>query len=431
MKNKTTDRLFAFIDSSPTSFHAVENLARRLSGEGVEQLFEHERWQLEPGKRYFVTRNQSSLLAFAVPEHYSGMQIVAAHSDSPAYRVKNTGSITVEKHYTKLNIERYGGMIPQSWMDRPLSLAGRVIVRTAAGVKSVLVHFDRDLAVIPSLAIHLSRGTETAPLNPQIDMLPLLGDETTDYTALLAEAAGCDKEDVAAADIYLSVRQKGTYAGPKDELILSPRLDDLQCAFAGTEAFLAAENPDKLLICAVFDNEEVGSRTKQGADSTFLTDTLARIREALGISEAAFLQSVANSFMVSADNAHAVHPNYGGKYDETNRTYLNGGVVVKYSANQSYTTDAVSAAVFTEICRRADVPVMVFHNRSDVLGGGTLGNIANSHLSLNTVDIGVPQLAMHAAMETAGAADTEYMVRAMTAFYNADIRQTADGTYKF
>lgn len=359
------------------------------------------------------------------------MQIVAAHSDSPTFRVKTGAEITVEGHYKKLNTEGYGGMILSSWFDRPLSLAGRAVVRTDAGVKTVLVNIDRDLLVIPSLAIHMTRGMADQKLNPQVDLLPLFGDEKADYTALVAAAAGVAPEDLLAGDLFLYPRQKGTVAGAQGEFIVAPRLDDLQCAFSAVTSFLAAENAEKLNVCAVFDNEEVGSRTKQGADSTFLTDTACRIRAALGIGEAEWLEKLPESFMLSADNAHAVHPNYAAKCDETNRCYLNGGIVVKYSANQKYTTDAVSASVFGEICRRAGVPVMVFHNRSDMAGGSTLGNIANAHLSLNTVDIGIPQLAMHACVETAGARDTDYMVRAMTAFYEADIRRTADGAYTF
>lgn len=429
--NETNRKLLEFIDKSPSCFHAVENLAALLEDAGCTRLFENQPWRLEAGKRYFVLRNGSSLLAFSVPQRFGGMQIVAAHSDSPTFRVKTGAEITVEGRYKKLNTEGYGGMILSSWFDRPLSLAGRAVVRTDAGVGTVLVNIDRDLLVIPSLAIHMTRGMADQKLNPQVDLLPLFGDEKADYTALVAAAAGVAPEDLLAGDLFLYPRQKGTVAGAQGEFIVAPRLDDLQCAFSAVTSFLAAENAEKLNVCAVFDNEEVGSRTKQGADSTFLTDTACRIRAALGIGEAEWLEKLPESFMLSADNAHAVHPNYAAKCDETNRCYLNGGIVVKYSANQKYTTDAVSASVFGEICRRAGVPVMVFHNRSDMAGGSTLGNIANAHLSLNTVDIGIPQLAMHACVETAGARDTDHMVRAMTAFYEADIRRTADGAYTF
>lgn len=430
MHQEINKKLFNFIDNSPSGFHAVENLCAMLEEAGAERLSENRPWNLTPGKRYFVTRNGSSVLAFSVPEDYTGMLIVSAHSDSPTFRVKTGGEITVEKRYKKLNTEGYGGMILSTWFDRPLSLAGRAVVRTANGVETKLVHIDRDLLVIPSLAIHMSRGADQK-LNPQVDLLPLFGSADTDYKALIAEAAGAEKEDLLQSDVFLYPRQACTVTGAAEEFILAPRLDDLQCAFAGMEAFLRAENPKKLTLCAVFDNEEVGSRTKQGADSTFLTDTVHRIMDALGVPETQWLQHMADSFMLSADNAHAVHPNYAGKCDETNRCYLNGGIVIKFSANQRYTTDAVSASVFSEICRRADVPVMYFHNRSDMPGGSTLGNIANAHLSLNTVDIGIPQLAMHSAVETAGAQDTAHMVNAMTAFFNTDLQMTEDGAYTF
>ena len=284
--NETNRKLLEFIDKSPSCFHAVENLAAMLEDAGCTRLFENQPWRLEAGKRYFVLRNGSSLLAFSVPQRFGGMQIVAAHSDSPTFRVKTGAEITVEGRYKKLNTEGYGGMILSSWFDRPLSLAGRAVVRTDAGVKTVLVNIDRDLLVIPSLAIHMTRGMADQKLNPQVDLLPLFGDEKADYTALVAAAAGVAPEDLLAGDLFLYPRQKGTVAGAQGEFIVAPRLDDLQCAFSAVTSFLAAENAEKLNVCAVFDNEEVGSRTKQGADSTFLTDTACRIRGALGIGEA-------------------------------------------------------------------------------------------------------------------------------------------------
>ncbi len=425
--SETTQNLLHFIDKSPSCFHAVESLTAMLEAAGCERLYENRPWTLERGRRYFVTRNGSSVLAFAVPERFCGMQIVSAHSDSPTFRVKSGGEITVEGHYKKLNTEGYGGMILSSWFDRPLSLAGRAVVRTETGVKSVLVHIDRDLLVIPSLAIHMSRGMAEQKLNPQVDLLPLFGSEKADYPALIAQAAGVEKENLLSSDVFLYPRQKGTVTGAENEFIVAPRLDDLQCAFSGMTAFLAAENSEKLNICAVFDNEEVGSRTKQGADSTFLTDVLTRAGAALGATDGEIRAAIASSFMASADNAHAVHPNHPEKYDAQNRTFMNGGVVIKHNANQKYTTDAVSCAVFSSLCAMAGVPVQHFANRSDMLGGSTLGNIANRHASMNTVDIGLAQLAMHSSYETAGCADAEYMVRALVALYSRNIVMRADG----
>lgn len=271
--SETTEKLLKFIDASPSCFHAVKNICVMLEDAGCIRLLENETWTLEKGKRYFTTRNGSSVLAFSVPENYNGMQIVSAHSDSPTFRVKSGAEITVEGHYKKLNTEGYGGMILSTWFDRPLSLAGRAVVRTESGVRSVLLNIDRDLCIIPSLAIHMTRGMADHKLNPQVDLLPLLGGENADYNALIAEEAGVKKEDVISSDMFLYPRQHGVVFGMENEFIASPRLDDLQCAFSATEAFLNAENKEKLLISAVFDNEEVGSLTKQGADSTFLTAT--------------------------------------------------------------------------------------------------------------------------------------------------------------
>ena len=423
------DDLFEFLQGAVTPYHAAAIAAAWLDAAGYTRLEEADYWNLEAGKGYYITRNGSSVIAWRVPEHaIGGWRIAASHSDSPCWKIKNE---KVENDgCSRLSVEGYGGMILSTWFDRPLSLAGRAVVRTESGVKSVLLNIDRDLCIIPSLAIHMTRGMADHKLNPQVDLLPLLGGENADYNALIAEEAGVKKEDVISSDMFLYPRQHGVVFGMENEFIASPRLDDLQCAFSATEAFLNAENKEKLLISAVFDNEEVGSLTKQGADSTFLTDTVRRIASALNIPEAEWLRKMPDSFMLSADNAHAVHPNYTEKCDQTNRCYLNGGIVIKYSANQKYTTDSVSAAVFGEICRKAEVPVMIFHNRSDMAGGSTLGNISNGHLSLNTVDIGIPQLAMHSCVETAGEKDTAYMVKAMTAFYNADIRQTACMCFK-
>ena len=429
--SETTEKLLKFIDASPSCFHAVKNICVMLEDAGCIRLLENETWALEKGKRYFTTRNGSSVLAFSVPENYNGMQIVSAHSDSPTFRVKSGAEIIVEGHYKKLNTEGYGGMILSTWFDRPLSLAGRAVVRTESGVKSVLLNIDRDLCIIPSLAIHMTRGMADHKLNPQVDLLPLLGGENADYNALIAEEAGVKKEDVISSDMFLYPRQHGVVFGMENEFIASPRLDDLQCAFSATEAFLNAENKEKLLISAVFDNEEVGSLTKQGADSTFLTDTVRRIASALNIPEAEWLRKMPDSFMLSADNAHAVHPNYTEKCDQTNRCYLNGGIVIKYNANQRYTTDAVSGAVFQAICQEAGGPVQRYSNRADLPGGSTLGNISTAHLSVPTVDIGLPQLAMHSVCETAGAADTDYLVKAMTAYFSRDFHRDRDGGIVF
>lgn len=431
---KITEKLLRFLEDSPTSFHAVANMAARLREAGFEELQEAERWQLSAGGSYFVTRNMSSLIAFKVPgKDFSGFQIISSHSDSPTFKIKENPEMEVEHHYVKLNVEKYGGMLCAPWFDRPLSIAGRLVVRECGGLRTKLVNIDRDLVMIPNLAIHMNRQVNDGyAYNAQSDMLPLYGSEAAAGTLMkiIAKSAGVAEEDILGHDLYLYNRMKGSIWGAEEEFFSCGRIDDLQCAFGSLEGFLAGGHPDSVSVHAVLDNEEVGSTTKQGAASTFLSDTLKRLNAALGRSEEQYLTALASSFMVSADNAHGVHPNYADKADPTNRPYLNGGIVVKFNANQKYTTDAVSAAVFRDVCVRAGVPVQTFTNRSDMVGGSTLGNISNTHVALNTVDIGLPELAMHSPYETAGVRDTEYLIRASAQFFSTSLKAEGDGSYR-
>ena len=387
------------------------------------ELKENQRWNIECGKHYFVTRNDSSLIAFTIPENgINKMHILTSHSDSPTFKIKENPEIEVEKHYVKLNVEKYGGMLCAPWFDRPLSVAGRVIIKdkTNGQFASKLVNIDRDLVMIPNLAIHMNREINSGyNYNAQKDLLPLYGCGSPKGTFMeqIAEAAGVEKDEILGHDLFLYNRQEGSIWGASEEFISSGRLDDLQCAFASLQGFLSGEKKDCMAVHCVLDNEEVGSGTKQGAASTFLFDTLIRVHEALGYDGEDYRVHLADSFMISADNAHAVHPNYTEKADPTNRPYLNEGIVLKFNANQKYCTDAVSAAMFRDLCKRADVPVQTFTNRSDMAGGSTLGNISNTQVALNTVDIGLPQLAMHSPYETAGVKDTEYLVRAAKEFF--------------
>ena len=430
-----TEKLLTFLENSPTSFHAVENMAVRLRGEGFEELKEADCWSIEAGGRYFVTRNMSSLIAFRVPgKDFTGFQIISSHSDSPTFKIKENPEMKVEGRYVKLNVEKYGGMLCAPWFDRPLSIAGRLVVRTADGLQTKLVNVDRDLVMIPNLAIHMNRQVNDGyAYNAQSDMLPLYGGEAAAGTLMknVAQSAGVAEEDILGHDLYLYNRMKGSVWGAGEEFFSCGRIDDLQCAFGSLEGFLAGGNPHSVSVHAVLDNEEVGSTTKQGAASTFLLDTLKRLNTALGRTEEQYLTALASSFMVSADNAHGVHPNYADKADPTNRPYLNGGIVIKFNANQKYTTDAVSAAVFRSICEKACVPVQTFTNRSDMAGGSTLGNISNTHVALNTVDIGLPELAMHSPYETGGVLDTEYLIRAAKEFFSTGLKADGDGSYRF
>lgn len=433
MHRETVERLFSFIEASPSPYHVVDNMKKRLEEEGYVRLLEGKEWELNVGGRYYVIRGGSSIAAFRIPRNdFAGFQIVASHSDSPSFKIKANPEIEAEGHYVKLNVEKYGGMLCAPWFDRPLSVAGRVIVREGSNLAVKLVSVDRDLLVIPSLAIHMNReANDGYKYNAQKDMLPLYGCDSAKgkFMEQIAWAAGVEEEQIAGSDLFLYNRMKGSIWGAQDEYISIGKLDDLQCAFASLEGFLTAEDGASIPVHCVFDNEEVGSGTKQGADSTFLRDVLLRIAEGMGRSDGQYLQALANSFMVSADNTHAVHPNYPEKACPTNQPYPNGGVVIKYSANQKYATDGTSAAVFTELLRRAEVPWQTYVNRSDIIGGSTLGNISAAQVSLYTVDIGLAQLAMHSPYETGGVLDTDYMIQAMRVFYESAVREIGDGVY--
>jgi len=312
-------------------------------------------------------------------------------------------------------------MIMSSWLDRPLSIAGRLVIRDGEKVATRLVNLDRDMVLIPNMPIHFNREVNNGyAWNPQVDLLPLYGEGDAEGKLMreLAESAGTDPESILAHDLFLYSRQPGSIWGAEDAFFSCGRIDDLECAWGCMKVFLESEPKDVISVCAVFDNEEVGSLSKQGADSSFLYDTLTRAGFALGATDGEIRAAMADGFMVSADNAHAVHPNHPEKYDAQNRVYMNRGVVIKHNANQKYTTDAVSDAIFTLICEKAGVPVQHFSNRSDMTGGSTLGNLSNAHVSLNTVDIGLAQLAMHSAFETAGTKDLDYLIRAMKAFWD-------------
>lgn len=423
--------LLSFISASPTAWHAVEQLRRRLLAAGYTELQEEEDWTLACPGRYFVCRGGSSLTAFRLPgADFPGYLIMAAHSDSPTFRIKENAEVKAADAYTLLNVEKYGGMLCAPWTDRPLSLAGRAVVRENGRLVTKLVDIDRDLLMIPNVAIHMDReANEGKSWQPQTDMLPLMGGAALEkgLDALVAEAVGAKPEELVSRELNLYPRTPGTVWGAEEEYISSPRLDDLQCVYGCLEGFLQAREGVNAPVLCVFDNEEVGSGTRQGADSSFLEDVLFRVCEALGRTPGQYRSTLAQSFLVSADNAHAVHPNHPEHADRNDRPKLNGGVVVKYNANQRYTTDAVSAAVFTEICRKAEVPVQRFTNRADKPGGSTLGHISTAHVSVPSVDIGLAQLAMHSAYETAGARDTEYLIRAAAAYYGCGYRVDAGG----
>ena len=429
--NNTLSDFLSFVSASPTPFHAADQAVRRLKAAGFSPMDEGLPFSPAPGAKVFLTRGRSSVIALRLPEApLSRFAVAAAHSDSPCFMLKTPEETDAPGGCLRLNAEGYGGAILSTWLDRPLSVAGRLLVRTPRGLETRLCDLGRDAALIPNLPIHFNREVNKGyAFNLQTDMQAICGSQEHRgrLFAELAEGCGASPDDVVSCDLYLYNRMPGSVWGAAGEFFSAPRIDDLACAHAALLAFLAADPPEGCAACyALFDNEEVGSGSRQGADSTLLSSALARVCRALGADPDA---CAAASFMVSADNAHAVHPNHPEKYDEQCRCRMNGGVVLKRNAARKYATDAPAEAVFSEICRRAGVPVQRFANRSDIPGGSTLGNISNSHASMNTVDLGLAQLAMHSCYETAGSLDPDYLVRALTAFYSADIRPAGDGDF--
>ena len=433
---KCAEELLAWIGKCPSKYHAIQSMKEKYEERGFLPLEEQKEWKLKWGKNYVVTRNGVSLIAFRLPnkkEKVKGLHIAAAHCDSPTFQIKENPERSAGGYVT-LNVEKYGGMIYSTWLDRPLSIAGRLAVEEKEGkIVSKLVNLDRDLLVIPNLAIHMNREmNKGVEYNPQVDLQPLFAVENTAKAAteakngqesgntllrLLAQAADVKPEKLLGHDLFLYVRDGGHILGAEGEMLLSPRLDDLQCAYPLTRAHADAKTGEYISLCAIFDNEEVGSGSQQGADSTFLEDVLVRMGEALDLTQSELRQWIASGYMISADNAHAVHPNHPEKADPTNRPVLNGGIVIKYNSNQKYTTDGITGARLKSLCRKAGVPFQTYVNRSDVPGGSTLGNISMAHVSIPSADIGLPQLSMHSAVETGGTKDTWYLQKLMQMFF--------------
>ena len=426
MVSNHIQELLDFLDGSRSVYHAIQCVIRELEKDGYQPVSEGQHWDLEKGGKYYLTRGKSSLVAFRVPlEEPVGFMMSASHSDRPTFKLKDYNHLKGE--YTRLAVERYGGIILNSWLDRPLSVAGRVLVETENGVESRLVDIDRDLMLMPSVAIHMNRKVnEGYAYNPGIDTIPLMGSEKSagKLKALIEQAID---GKFLGHDLYLYVRQKATVWGLDEEYISAQALDDLQCTYGCAKGFLHAKESRSVPVLAVLDSEEVGSCSAQGAGSTFLADTLERICESCGWE---YRKMLGHSFMVSADNAHALHPNHPELADPANAPKINEGVVLKYNGALRYTTDGLSAAVFRKICARADVPVQTYYNRPDIEGGATLGRISLGKISIPTADIGLPQLAMHSAYETSGVEDTEWLIKAMTVFFSTTLTVTGDGNYE-
>ena len=421
--------LIDFLNESPCNFFAVEAISRRLETAGFKRLDTRDEWDLKPGDRRYIVKNSSAVFAFVVGagDAASGWRIISAHSDSPGFRVKPNPEILCDGGVLKLNTEVYGGPILYTWFDRPLSLAGRVILRgnDVLHPEIRLVKWDESILTIPHLAIHYNRGVNDGnPLSKQKDMLPVLGKlekgecKEGYVTRMVANKLGVDEKDILDYDLMLYDTTPASLVGRNGEFITSGRIDDLMMAHAALSAMIATagEDCDQTRIMAVFDNEETGSGTKQGAASPVLHNLLRRIVLSIGGYDSSFIRAIDKSFMISADNAHATHPNYVEKQDPTNHPVVGGGPVIKVNANCKYMTDADSAAVFRTICEQAGVPVQYFVNHSDVAGGSTLGNILTSQLDLRGVDMGAPQWAMHSCRETAGTADVNYTIAAFSRF---------------
>ena len=424
-------RLMNFLDASPVNFLAVKNIADELEKAGFRQVNPKEPLNtVNEGDKLYVTKNDSSIYAFHVgtkPLADAGFHMICAHCDSPTFRIKPNAEMTCEGGIVKLNTEVYGGPIMSTWFDRPLTIAGRVIVRgeDAMSPKTLLLHVKRPLLQISNLAIHFNRQVnDGVKLSKQKDMLPLLGMVTNEMERgnmlmnVISDELNISQEEILDFDLYLADNTPACTFGVHNEFLSSGRLDDLSMCYAGLEAMLASRESEATKVLAIFDNEETGSQTKQGAGSPFLASMLQRICMAQGGNAESFYQAIERAFMISADNAHAWHPNYGEKYDPTNHPMLGGGPVIKFNASQKYASDAVSAAVFAEICREANVPCQRFVNHSDVAGGSTLGNILASSIPLRGVDMGNAILAMHSCRETGSVADHEYCVKAFTKFFN-------------
>ena len=424
-----TEALLQFIKQSPTAFGAVDSVVRELNQNGFLPLLEAEEWELFPGQGYYVTRNGSSIIAFRIPaDAPRNFKIAASHTDSPMFKLKKECLVPVTSGGTRLNTEVYGGTILSSWLDRPLSLAGRVVLYKNGAFQTRSVAIDRDLLVIPSVAIHFNREVNTGyRYNPAVDMLPLFSERgDVDISTLLSRELGCAADEIVGSDLYVYNRMEGTIVGADGEFFCAPRIDNLMCVFGTMDGFVRGISEHSVNVLFAADNEETGSATKQGADSVFLADTLERICASLGTDRKRML---ASSMMVSADNAHAIHPNHPELSDAKNAPRMNGGVVIKFNAAQKYTTDGLSAAIFEKILKHADIPVQYFANRSDMPGGSTLGSISTTHVPLLSVDIGMAQLAMHSSYETAGCRDVDYLADAMRAFFESELFVDQNGSF--
>lgn len=418
--------LMGYLDSAHSVYHSVALLEQALKEAGYVCLLESGAWELTPGGKYYMVRNGSALMAFRIPREIpKGFRITASHADRPCFKLKENGELTGS--YTRLSVERYGGMLIAPWLDRPLSVAGRVLVRTGEGLESRLVDLDRDLMLIPNVAIHMNRSANDGyKWDLTKDVLPLVGgrDSAGKLERLLEEAAG---GEILGRDLFLYVREPARVWGVEGEYLSAPALDDLACVWGCAQGFLNGEESRSVPVLCVFDNEEVGSGSNQGADSDLLETLLGRICRCM---EWDMPRLLAGSMLVSADNAHGLHPNHPELADPQNAPVLGAGLVIKFNSTLRYTTDGLSGALFRAVCEKAGVKTQTYYNRADMPGGSTLGNIVLSHVSVPSVDVGLPQLAMHSCYETCALEDVIALEQAMTAYYGSGWEQKENGAWK-
>ncbi|MGG7178145.1 M18 family aminopeptidase [Clostridium paraputrificum] len=430
MEKELAKELIDFISKSPSQYHGANTVKVMLDKEGFKELKESEKWKLAKGGKYYVMKNESAVIAFEIGQgelEEDGFRLIGAHTDSPTFKIKPNAEMKTENHYVKLNTEVYGGPILSTWFDRPLSIAGRVAIKGASPIKPEvkLVNIDKPLLIIPNLAIHMNRNVnEGYAYNKQKDTLPLLGFvnerfENEGYLInLISDTLGVSKEEIIDFDLFLYEYEKGCLLGMDEEFISSSRLDDLWMVFAGIKALIDSKESKSTKVMVCIDNEEIGSLTAQGANSALLKTLLERVALALGKDKEDFFRALSNSIMVSADLAHAVHPNQSEKHDPVNKPLLGEGPVIKIAASGSYSTDSYSSAIFQSICNSAGVPFQKFVNRSDVRGGTTIGPMSAADLCIPVVDMGAPLIGMHSVRELAAVKDNTYTVKAFTEFYN-------------
>lgn len=421
------EKMIDFIENSPTAFGAIYNIEKILKENGYKKLNNS---KINKGEKYYLTRNDSSIIAINVGKELydASMQICASHSDCPGFKLKPEAVIK-DKYGTRLNIETYGGLLKRPWFDRPLILAGRVMVAENDKLTKRIFIDDKPICIIPSMAPHLSRDIEEKPINVSKELFPIVSvNDDFDLNEYLAEKLSVKKEDIYGFDLYLAPYHSSLRWGRNDEFFTCGHIDNLECAYTTLMGFINGSNDKNINIYACFDNEEVGSRTRQGADSDFLYNAVNRLCKDLELDYNSLLEQ---SMMLSCDNAHAIHPNYTDLYDSLNAPVINNGVVIKYNASQSYTTDSLSGGLFKKLLDDNKIKWQNFANKTGTRGGGTLGNISTSHLSIMSADIGLGQWAMHSPVETAGVKDAEYMIKACEAFYNAHLNKDEDDAYQF